>query len=142
MPCQRPVLIMLLSDGGMLAYSAFRCPIGLRFSRLQLDWIGHSDGRGAHGVCSRVTRFDGLGEGKRTYRQGTNSRLEHRNSPCLSTSHFFLEASRCTSPRQVRPFIGQEQLKTACGGEWLAEVLNPRVAVGAGVAQIFPCIYF
>ena len=59
---------MLLSDGGMLAYAAFGSPVGLRYARLALDWVGHSDGRGAHGISSRMTRFDGLGEGKLVYR--------------------------------------------------------------------------
>lgn len=68
MPCQRPVLVMLLSDGGMLSYTAFRSPIGLRFSRLHLDSVGNSDGRGPHGVSSRMTRFEGLGEGRLVYR--------------------------------------------------------------------------
>lgn len=69
MPCERPVLLMLLSDGGLLAYQAFASPVGLRFARMQLDWIGHSEGRGAHGISSRMTRFEGLGEGKLIYRQ-------------------------------------------------------------------------
>lgn len=68
MPCPRPVLVMLLSDGGMLSYTAFRSPIGVRFSKLRLDSVGNSDGRGPHGVSSRITRFDGLGEGKLIYR--------------------------------------------------------------------------
>ena len=68
MPCEQPVLLMLLSDGGMLAYQAFLSPMGLRFARSQLDWTGHSDGRGAHGISSRMVRFDGLGEGKFVYR--------------------------------------------------------------------------
>lgn len=68
MPCERPVLVVLLSDGGMLAYQAFAAPVGLRFARLRLDWVGHADGRGARGLSSRLTRFDGLGEGKQVYR--------------------------------------------------------------------------
>jgi len=68
MPCERPVLLMLLSDGSLLAYIAFASPVGLRFARLSIDWTGHSDGRGPRGRSSRMTRFDGLGAGGHTYR--------------------------------------------------------------------------
>ena len=70
MPCEKPILLMLLSDGGLLAYQGFAPPGGgVRFARLHIDWAGHSGGWGAHGVSSRMVRFDGLGEGALTYRQ-------------------------------------------------------------------------
>ena len=82
MPCRQPVLIMLLSDGGMLGYRAFCSPIGLRFSRLRLDFIGSSDGRGPHGISSRMTRFEGLGEGKSVYRWKAQAFPHSFRVPC------------------------------------------------------------
>ena len=78
------MLLMLLSDGSMLAYTAFGSPVGVRYARLPLDWIGHSDGRGAHGISSRMTRFDGLGEGKLVYR-------------CIPVSLACCEGTRCSA---------------------------------------------
>ena len=40
--CERPILLLLLSDGGMLAYQAFQPPHHpLAFRRLPLDWTTH-----------------------------------------------------------------------------------------------------
>ena len=40
--CERPILLLLLSDGGMLAYQAFQPPHHpLAFRRLPLDWTPH-----------------------------------------------------------------------------------------------------
>ena len=40
--CDRPVLLLLLADGGMLAYQAFQPPHHpLAFRRLPLDWTPH-----------------------------------------------------------------------------------------------------
>ena len=40
--CDRPVLLLLLSDGGLLAYQAFQPPHHpLAFRRLSLDWTPH-----------------------------------------------------------------------------------------------------
>lgn len=40
--CDKPVLLLMLSDGGLLAYQAFQPPHQpLAFRRLPLDWIPH-----------------------------------------------------------------------------------------------------
>lgn len=40
--CERPVLLLLLSDGSMLAYQAYQPPHHpLAFQRLPLDWLHH-----------------------------------------------------------------------------------------------------
>ena len=62
MPCERPFLILLLSDGGMLAYQTFLSPLGLRFARISIDWLSHANGRGPRGASKRMIRFDGIGE--------------------------------------------------------------------------------